>query len=194
VVLHVAGLVLALVGMRPGTPSAPEADRMAYLAGRPIGWTLGWAVWALCALALLWFMTLLSEYRPSTGSRLALALTTAGVAVDLTCDAWYATVLPELATPVYETPFLIVERLVGVASLAAANGLYSTGVLVAAATLERVPKAATWLGCAAGISGLALAAAGLAGSPTAIEVCTGPTVGFFMAWTVALARGLARSP
>ena len=194
VVLHVAGLVLALVGMRPGTPAVPENAQLTYLADRPLGWSLGWAVWALCALALLWFMTLLSERRPSTGTRLALALTTAGVAVDLTCDAWYAVVLPELAGGLYQSAFPVVERLVGVASLLVANGLYSVGVLVTAATVERVPKAATLLALATGLSGLALAAAGVAGSPRAIEVCTGPTVGFFMAWTVVLARGLARSP
>jgi hypothetical protein len=190
----VAGLVLALLAMRPGTPSAPLSLRTEYLAGRPLGWTIGWAVWALCALALLWFMALLNECRASVGTRLALALTTAGVAVDLTCDAWYVTVLPEMAAGAPAESFRLLERLIGVASLAGANGLYSAAVLVAAATLDRVPTAATALGWATGLSGLALAAAGLAGSPHAVEVCTGPTVGFFMAWAIVLARALDREP
>ena len=55
--------------LRPGTPAAPLATRMSYLAERPLGWTLGWLVWALCAAALVTFMVLLARAVPSPLTR-----------------------------------------------------------------------------------------------------------------------------
>jgi hypothetical protein len=185
---------MALLFLRPGTPSVALAGRMEYLAGRPLGWSLGWGTWALCALLLVAFLALVAEQRPSAGTRLSLSVACAGAAVDLTCDALYVTVLPDLAAQAPAASFLPAERAVAVASIVVANGLYSAAALLAAASVDGVPPLARGLGWATGLSGLALAAAGFLGSPRAVEVCTGPTVGFFMAWAVVLSRALDREP
>src|ERR1700675_289901 len=89
VLLHVAGLTLAAVGMRPGTPLAPLPERMAYLAAAPIGWTFGWVAWTLCALLLVAFLAVL-VHRLGEGAELArfgLMIAIAGLPIDLFCDA-----------------------------------------------------------------------------------------------------------
>src|SRR5262249_48566706 len=97
VVLHGAGLGFATLGMRPGTPLAALPDRLASLARFPLGWSLGWGVWMLCALALVGFCAVLAYYlrEPADLVRLALMVVTAGGAFDLFCDAVFVTVLPD---------------------------------------------------------------------------------------------------
>jgi hypothetical protein len=129
VALHVLGLVLALVGIRPGTPLVELAQRRDYVAGSPLGWSLGWAVWMLCALVLVGFFAALGRYLPppSETARLALVLAGAGAAIDLFCDAIYLTILPMVANPAIPDPilFLTVERLAITGGWIVANGLYS---------------------------------------------------------------------
>src|SRR5262245_34593082 len=98
IALHVLGLGLAYVGMRPGSPVADLDARVAYLAARPALWTAGWGCWMLCALALVALMAALRTQAESRemGS-LALMLTAAGAAVDLVCDLGQMLVLPDLA-------------------------------------------------------------------------------------------------
>src|SRR5687767_6574757 len=93
--LHLVALGLAVVGLRPGTPLVPAAERAAYLAGRPLAWSLGWAAWMLCALALVAFLAALAHVIPRASAILGLAVTlaAAGAAIDLVCDALYITVL-----------------------------------------------------------------------------------------------------
>jgi hypothetical protein len=176
--------------MRVGMPGSTLEVRMAFLAERTQGWRVGWATWALCALALLWYLALVSERRPTAGTRLAVVLAGAGVAVDLTCDALYVVVLPEVARAHPDT-FLLVERAIGVGSVVVANGLYSIALLITTTAVDAVPWPARALGWASGTGGLAMAVAGLAGSPRAVEACAGATMGLFMAWTVVFARALA---
>jgi hypothetical protein len=45
--------------LRPGSVLAPLPERMAYLASRPLAWSLGWGIWMLCALVLVAFMAAL---------------------------------------------------------------------------------------------------------------------------------------
>jgi hypothetical protein len=189
---HTAGLVVALLFLRAGTPSVPLADRPAYLAARPAGWVLGWGVWAVCALAALWFLTLLAERLPSVATRMGAAVVVAAVAVDLTCDGLYTAVLPELARRSPGDVFLVAERAIGVASLLVANGLYSMAALLAAQAGPTPP--ARLLGTATALCGFGLAAAGALASPRGIEAWTGPTVVLFMAWTVVVARAVEGPP
>src|SRR5262245_11577186 len=99
VVLHLLGLVLAGLGMRPGSPLVELAARQEYVAQSPPLWWLGWSIWMLCALALVCFFAALGSRFPerSSTTRLALALAASGAAVDLFCDAIYITVLPTVA-------------------------------------------------------------------------------------------------
>jgi hypothetical protein len=140
VVLHVVGLVLTVTAIAPGSPVAPLEARLAYLAGRPLGWSLGWAVWVLCALALVWLLAVLRPYamqRAATAS-LAVVLAAVGAAVDLYCDVLQIRELPRLAAagPAVVPAFLAVERTAAAGGLIVANGLYSAAVLLTAISLR----------------------------------------------------------
>ena len=193
--LHLVGLVLAAVGMRPGTPLVPAAERAAYLAGRPLAWSLGWAAWMLCALALVAFLAVLAHLvRPASAVLgLAVTLAAAGAAIDLACDTLYITVLPGLAAGGPTPLFLAVERGLGAGGVVVANGLYSVAILLAALGLRvrpEVPALVRGLGYATFAAGMSMVAAGFTGDPRHLEIATGATILPFMAWTIGVARTL----
>lgn len=158
VVLHMLGLVLAVIGMRPGTALVPLADRLQYLAQGPLLWSAGWLTWMACAGALVAFLAELARclsfldrpgvvLRPALGAEagwLAVGLALAGAAIDLFCDAGHITLLPMIASvcldhssslagragPDTAALFLVVDRLLNVGGLVVANGLYSVGILL----------------------------------------------------------------
>jgi hypothetical protein len=194
--LHVLGLAVAWWGMRPGTPLVPLDVRLGYLAARPPGWTAGWAVWMLCALALVAFLAALAAF--ATAPRLAafaVALGAAGAAVDLLCDTVQITVLPDLAAwrPPDAALFFAVERGAGAGGTVVANGLYSLAVLLAALALrDRLPLHALGLGAITCGAGLLMVAAGFSGDAHHVALATGPTIGAFLLWTIDVAWGLSR--
>jgi hypothetical protein len=196
---HGAGLVLALVGMRPGSVVVPLEARMAYLAGEPRAWAWGWGVWMLCSLLLVAWLAVLRDLLPerSPAARLALLLAAAGMAVDLLCDVLQAAVLPGVAARAAAGAtdlFIALERLAFTGGATVANGLYTAAVLLMTLALAgTVGAAARWAGFATVAAGLAMAVAGLLPSPALLEAATGPTIGFYSVWTVLVARGL-RSP
>jgi len=124
VVMHVVALVLAGFGMRPGSPLVPLQERLAYLAGAPVGWTLAWAAWMVSAAALIAFLAALIHRKEMPLAKLGLMVAVAGAAFDLFCDCVYLLILPELASwqPPQEALFLTVERTTGIASVVIANG------------------------------------------------------------------------
>lgn len=202
---HGAGLVLALVGMRPGSVVVPLEARMAYLAGEPRAWAWGWGVWMLCSLLLVAWLTVLRDLLPerSPAARLALLLAAAGMAVDLLCDVVQIAVLPDVAARAATAAraaagspdlFIALERLAFTGGATVANGLYTIAVLLMTLALAgTVGAAARWAGFATVAAGSAMAVAGLLPSPALLEAATGPTIGFYSVWTVLVARGL-RSP
>ncbi|HSF43895.1 MAG TPA: hypothetical protein VLT87_29155 [Thermoanaerobaculia bacterium] len=197
VALHGAGLVLAWFALRPGSALSPLPERMAYLAGSPPGWAWGWGVWMLCALVLVAFMAVLRGTLPegSTLARLALLTTAAGMAVDLLCDVVQIQVLPLIAAagPAEATLFLAAERLAFTGGATAANGLYTTGVLLMTLGLrERISPLARLAGWGTVAAGYAMALSGLLPSPELLAASTGPTIGFYSLWTVLVARDLGR--
>ena len=193
--LHLGGLALAVAALRPGTPLVPMAERVAYLAERPLGWTLGWAAWMLCALALVAFLAVLAHVVPeaSTVLRTAVMLASAGAAVDLVCDTLYITVLPGLAAAGPTPLFLTVERALGAGGVVVANGLYTIATLLAALGLRarpEMPPVVTWLGYATFAGGMLMVAAGFTGDPRHLELATGAAILPYMAWTLGVARAL----
>ena len=195
--LHVAGLALAVVGMRPGTPIVPAPERAAYLAGRPLGWSLGWAIWMLCALALVAFLAVLARVVVQAAPILGLAtmLAAAGAAIDLTCDTLFITVLPGLAAHGPTPLFLAAERALGAGGVVVANGLYSIAILLATLGLRAAPEVPAMvraLGYATFAAGMLMVAAGFTGDPRQLEVATGLTIVPFLAWTLGVARSLSR--
>lgn len=190
VALHLAGLALAAAAIRPGTAAFGVAERTAYLATRPLGWTVGWATWMACALALVALLAAIAAIRPSPVVQSAVALAAAGAAVDLACDATYITLLPGLAAAGPAPLFLAVERALAVAGQVAANGLYSIAVLLVTLDAGRGNLPALALGVATFIAGMALAGAGFSGNPTALAVSSAATILSFCGWTLAMWHGL----
>src|SRR4051812_11422630 len=98
VALHVVGLALAVVALRPGSPLAPIDARVEYLSRHPLGWSVGWGVWILCALALVAFLASVRAWaEPSELGGVALKLALAGAAVDVLCDWSQIRTLTDLA-------------------------------------------------------------------------------------------------
>jgi hypothetical protein len=184
--LHAAGLVFALLAMRPGTPAAPLFDRIRYLAGRPAGWTAGWLVWIACAAALVAFMVVLDRAFPSPGTRAAAALAIAGAALDLTCDLAFAFLLPSRAGGEVSS-FLRLERTLALASLTGANGLYSIAILAATLGLPRAWVVARGLGVVTFLGGALLAVAGVTTDPGQVLVATAIAIPAFVLWTLTVA-------
>lgn len=187
VVLHGVGLVLAVTGMRPGSPLVPLPQRMEYLAGHPAAWSWGWGTWMVCSLLLLAYVAALRSLLPGFLSDLAFALTAAGMGVDLLCDVLQIRGLP-LATA-SEPLFLVVESLAFTGGATVANGLYTAAVLILTLTL-RTGSGARWAGFATVVFGTAMAVAGMIPSPRLLEIATGPTIGFYSLWTILVAREL----
>jgi hypothetical protein len=189
VVLHGVGLVLALFGMRPGSPLVPLPERMEYLAGHPAAWSWGWGVWMICSLLLLGYVAALRGCLPgrSPAADLALTLTAAGMGVDLLCDVVQIRGLP-LATA-SEPLFVSLEAVVFTGGATVANGLYTAAVLIFTLTL-RVGPGARLAGFATVVFGAAMAVAGTIPSPRLLELATGPTIGFYSLWTLLVARDL----
>jgi hypothetical protein len=181
VLLHGAGLVLAVIGMRPGSALVPLPERMAYLAGHPAEWTWGWGVWMVCSLLLLGFVAALRSRVPSAAADLALALTAAGMGADLLCDVIQIRALP-LATG-SEPLFLSLEAIAFTGGATVANGLYTVAVLILTLRLP-TGRLARIAGLATAVFGAVMAAAGLIPSPRLLELATGPTIGFYSLWTI----------
>ena len=193
--VHVTGLALAVIGMRPGTPLVPAGERVAYLAGRPLAWSLGWAAWMLCALALVAFLAVLAQVVPQASAILgpAVMLAAAGAAVDLTCDTLFITVVPTLARDGPTPLFLTVERALGAGGVVVANGLYSVAILLATLGLRGqpvMPPFVLGLGYTTFAAGMLMVAAGFTGDPQQLQVATGLTILPFTAWTLGVARSL----
>jgi hypothetical protein len=193
--LHLVGLAFAVAALRPGTPLVPAAERVAYLAQRPLGWALGWAAWMLCALALVAFLAVLARVVPEASAVLlpAVMLASAGAAVDLVCDTLYITVLPGLAAHGPTPLFLAVERALGAGGVVVANGLYTVATLIASLALRarpEMPAVVTWLGYATFAGGMLMVAAGFTGDPQHLQLATGATIVPYMAWTLGVARAL----
>ena len=191
VALHALGLVLAAVGMRPGSPLVPLADRMGYLAGGPLGWSLGWGVWMLCSLLLFFYVAALRAHLPGLSGSLAMALTAAGVGVDLLCDVAQIRALPLAAASGSKPLFLTLESLLFAGGATVANGLYTVSVLILTLALRtRTGHLARYAGFGTVVAGSAMAVAGLIPSPPLLELATGPTIGLYSLWTVLVARDL----
>jgi hypothetical protein len=196
VALHVLALILAAIGMRPGTPLMPLADRLDYLARRPAGWLLGWAAWMACAVLLIAFLAVVVERLGPNGglARLGLVIAIVGAGFDLLCDSIYMMVLPMIAAwePPPEQLFLTVEKATGIASLFVANGAYSVAILLVSGGLGQrgIYSGTVRLGYAVGVCGLVLAAAAFTGSAEHAMLATLPTIGLFCFWVLVVARDL----
>ena len=194
VALHALGLALAAIGMRPGTDLVPHAERMAYLASAPLGWSLGWGVWMLCAFSLVAFLFFVAR---ATGDpplqRLAMMLAVAGLGADLICDTIHIRVTPALAAANDPRLLIALDALATTVGAVVANGLYSIAILLVSACLWR--RGATLvmqLGLAVFAFGMLMVVAGFDAVPSHLELATGPAIALFSAWALAVARFISR--
>lgn len=191
---HVAGLLFAILGMRPGMALVPLAERLDYLAGFPLGWSLGWGTWMVCVVTLIAFLAAVEQRLPGSGlARLAVIVAAAGGAIDLFCDSTNIAVLPWLAAQesLPATTFLVVERLSSVGGLVIANGLYSVATLLVTLALRQVAGAGPvlfWSGLGVFAFGMVMSAGGLLQQVWLAEWATGPTIGLYCLWVVPVAR------
>lgn len=181
--VHVVGLALTATVMRPGTLLAPRADRMRFLAETPWEWTLGWSVWAACALAIAALIgSLLADTRAPL-LKAALGVTVAAAAVDLYCDFLWIARVPHDFDRWEPTAYL--------GGAVVANGLYTFGVLLAAIALRgRVPPVVGWLAAGVVACGIALSVTSAAGATTLVVLSTGGVIGLYSVWGVAVAYTL----
>jgi hypothetical protein len=192
--LHAVALIGSAVLLQPGTTLAAPYERTAFLATRPLGWSLGWALWMACTAALLAFVAAVSSRLPGrVWGLVATSLVAAGAAIDFLCQTLLITILPRMAVEGPTPLFLLVERALTTGSMVAANNLYSLGVLVTSLRLDATSPAARrarWLGIATACGGALLTAAGLADNPRYLLFVSPPLIALVVLWTLATARAL----
>jgi hypothetical protein len=189
-VLHlVAGLAMLLV-LRRGLETNPDlADRLLFVASRRGLWTAAWLSWSAAALSILWLFASLAEAHPVAACRYALALCAAAVAADLSAETIELGLLPELAARGAAESFLVWHRAAVLLTGFLANGLYTLAVGVAAwATRRDYPAWTVRAGAGVLVSGAALSAAALHGSPTALLLANAALVPLILAWLTGVAR------
>lgn len=198
IALHMLGLGLAAVAMRPGTPAASLNDRMTYLASQPLGWTLAWSVWLCCMVTMVAFIALVVQRlgRDNILARLALIVVVLAGAFDCLGDSLYLAVLPQVAQwqPRDERAFLLVEKATQIVSLVVANTLYSVATLLLSLALRVFPgvrRGTVLVGCGVFVFGMLLSAAGFTGVAWHVEFSTGPTIGLYCVWVILVARSVA---
>lgn len=187
IAVHIVALAFAAVFMRPGSPSVPLEDRMAYLAGNPPGWTIGWATWMACAILDVALLAQLNARAPRH-SRLGLAGIVAaliGAITDISCEVAHIWILPRIAALDSVDNFVGLERTLWWTGAIVANPLYAVGVVLV--TMALVPPkhvvALAWATLAA-----ALIMAVTVPWPHLFEPASGLTIVIFIAWVFTAAR------
>jgi hypothetical protein len=201
VVVHLLALVFALFGMRPGTAAVDLTQRQAYLAAYPLGWTLGWGCWGLCAVSQIAFYGALLRHLPEGDPlpRLAVTIATAGVAIDVFCDTVWVTVVPQLAGQGEQARFVFLafERMALAAGLVVPNTFYVIAVLILTLCLRGRPGLAPFtLVAGYGTFGFGILLSATGFTPfqddrfwvSAFEALTGPTIVCYCVWVVLVAR------
>lgn len=149
--LNAAAGVAMLALLRPGMEVVPDAAaRAAYIAGHPVAWRTGWALWIGAAICLAgfyaWWGSRLGRPRPATG---AFLIVLAGVACDLLAESLYIGWLPTDLESVAPIGTLLTGG--------AANGLYTiAGILLTLSTPSLSPWMKRWAwvvwACGAGVT------------------------------------------
>lgn len=194
VALHVAGLLFAAFGMQPNLFDGKLEE---HLRSFPLGWSLGWVTWMLCAAALIAFLTAVVNRlpQPASTARLGLTFAIVGLGFDLLCDSVYIFVLPEFATGHTPYVFQAVERTTTIASLLIANGGYSVGILLISREMLQDPRtrpSTAAVGDLVGAGGLIMALTAFPNMPILTAVAAGPTILLFCVWVLLVARDLER--
>ena len=169
---HFAAGVSTLFILQPGLETNDDlASRLRYVAEQKALWIAGWLVWNGAALSILYFFASLStalrrhDSAASFWPRLALYLTVAAIAPDLTAEVVEMGVLPRLAAQGDTSTFLPLHRAAVLATGYVANGLYSIATLLLACSARTLyPRWMTIAALAGAAGGFLLSAMALADS------------------------------
>lgn len=205
--LEMAGLLtavhlLSLGGLRvaagQGASPAAAADRHAWLADFPPGWTLVFGGWILASFSLLGFFLFLHwDRRGSGGTRAACWLAVVAVLSGLTSRVFLAGGLPLVATLEPLETFLVAERVVWAIELVPTRAAQAAAIAVASLGLARdgaVNRPVLLLAVGAILSSLVVVGAGLLDRVDLALLALAPEVGMLSAWSLASALQLRRAP
>lgn len=187
---HVVASAVMLFLLRPGLPGFPDDERLAYMATHRMAWLGGWFVWHITAILLIAFYAVLALRLRGVLSIVAVAVATAGLAIDMTCEAKYMGVLPGLTGDAFTALDRELEVLIGYA----ANGLYTVGFsLLVIAGWRVLPKTALALAGPVAASGFALSLASLQHNPRLETLTSAILFPTFTIWIAVVAVWLKKS-
>jgi hypothetical protein len=182
---HLVAAAAMLVLLRPGLPGFPEDARLAHMQGG--GWAAGWVLWHVAAMSLIAFYIVLALRFKGVLSMTAVAIATAGLTLDISCEAKYIGILPQLRGDEFEKLDRELEVLIGYA----ANGLYTVAfVLLVIAGRRVLPKLALMLSGVVAGSGIALALASLRHDPRLATLTSAVLFSSLIVWIALIARWL----
>lgn len=171
--------------LREGLPGFAEEQRLA--AMQRAGWAAGWMLWHVAAFSLVALYAVLALRFKGILSITAVAAATAGLALDIGCEAKYIGVLPHLRGEEFARLDRELEVLIGYA----ANGLYTAGfALLVIAGWRVLPKVALALSGVVTGAGVALALASLRGDARMETVTSAVLFSSLIVWLALIARWL----
>ena len=182
---HLVAAAAMLVLLRQGLPGFPEETRLAHMQSG--GWFAGWVLWHIAAISLVALYIVLALRFRDVLSMTAVAVSTAGLALDFTCEAKYIGVLPQLRGEEFARLDRELEVLIGYA----ANGLYTIAfALLVFAGWRVLPKLALVLAGPVAGGGVALALASLRGDARLETITSAILFTSLIAWIAVVARWL----
>jgi hypothetical protein len=193
-----AGLAMALILRRGLETNADLADRLRFVAGRPLLWTAGWLSWTTAAITILNFYSRFAAAHRSLGVsraplRMAVLLTVVAVGADGTAQAVEAFVLPGLARAADAAGFLAWHRAAVLLTGLLANGLYTlSALLLVWASRSLYPRRIQIAGFGVVAGGTALSAAAWADSAAGMLGANVVLVPSLLLWLAGVAASAAR--
>ncbi len=187
---HVVASAAMLFLLRDGLPGFDEAHRLAYLDAHHAAWTFGWMTWQVAVVSLIALYAVLALRFRGVLSVTAMAVATAGMAIDIATQMRYIAILPSLRGDAFALFDRELEMLTGYA----ANGLYTLGfALLVGAGWRAMPRSANALAIPVTISGFALSAAALMRDARLELVTSAILFPLFTLWIAVIALWLRKN-
>ena len=183
VIITIACFNMAFV-MIDGLPvQGSIASRMAFLSQHTLQWQLGWLTWMASAFGLLTFCSFLLPFiEPKHHRALGFSLVAIGIAPDITAEAMYAFVLPEVQNP---EMFALLERIAILLTGVIGNTAYCLGGLLLNLLLlhnTALPRSIIYFGLPSWVIGLCIGIALLLGQPQSAGLFTAVAMVWNVLW------------
>lgn len=187
VATHVVASAAMLLLLREGLPPALDEERIGYITTHRLAWMTGWLAWQIAVLSLIALYAVLAKRIEGALSWAALAIGTAGAAIDIATQVRYIVVLPQL----HGDAFALLDRELEAMTGYAANGLYTLAfVLFTIAGWRALPRIAVVLAPPIAVSGFALAIGALQHNWRVEIISSAVLFPLFILWTIVIARWL----